>query len=154
MRQLKLIIAALFLISPFAANADLIVDFTTDDSLGNFFHNGQFVGTDTNNDGILTFSELISFDILAGIYAGEATIANLDDIGDYVIGTNTWIPNGISWTGYSDTAWYTWDNRFYSARLDGGWIVTTSSISVPEPGTLALLGIGLFGMGLASRKKA
>lgn len=32
--------------------------------------------------------------------------------------------------------------------------LTISAISVPEPSTLALLGIGLFGMGLARRKKA
>jgi hypothetical protein len=31
--------------------------------------------------------------------------------------------------------------------------VSVSAVSVPEPGTLALLGIGLFGMGLARRKK-
>jgi len=36
---------------------------------------------------------------------------------------------------------------------DGTGVAFDSAQSVPEPGTLALLGIGLFGMGLARRKK-
>ena len=32
--------------------------------------------------------------------------------------------------------------------------LNSTTVSVPEPGTLALFGIGLFGMGLARRKKA
>lgn len=32
--------------------------------------------------------------------------------------------------------------------------IRTDAVAVPEPGTLALLGIGLFGMGLARRRKA
>lgn len=33
-------------------------------------------------------------------------------------------------------------------------VVNTGDVSVPEPGTLALLGIGLLGVGMARRKKA
>ena len=34
-----------------------------------------------------------------------------------------------------------------------GWGLDNLTYDIPEPGTLALLGIGLFGMGLARRKK-
>ena len=38
-------------------------------------------------------------------------------------------------------------------RGGGAPPVVPPPVSVPEPGTLALLGIGLFGMGLAKRRK-
>ncbi|MET0101204.1 MAG: PEP-CTERM sorting domain-containing protein [Sedimenticola sp.] len=144
----------LFLMGPMSANALLIVDFTTNHVDSGYFHNGQFTGTDANSDGILEFSELASFDILAGVYAGEATIANLNDIGDYSIASNSWIANGISWVGYSDEAWYTWDSRNYSARPDRGWVVITSSNYISAPASLALMGLGLAGIGFSRKRKA
>ncbi len=49
-----------------------------------------------------------------------------------------------------------YDNTTFGTGADNGGLRTlfdVSSVSVPEPGTLALLGIGLFGMGLARRRK-
>ena len=40
-----------------------------------------------------------------------------------------------------------------SSATRGAWLYRPVSVSVPEPGTLALLSLGLFGMGLTRRRK-
>lgn len=59
--------------------------------------------------------------------------------------------------GYADfSRAYEWKNTG-SKFAGAGYAIATEfeyAAAVPEPGTLALLGIGLFGMGMVTRKKA
>ena len=90
--------------------------------------------------------------------------AGCDSAGDCLIYT----PYAPRIPGFDLDVWYAvndanelFDGKFpvplaaiTSAGVNEAWAVWTPvAIAVPEPGTLALLSIGLFGMGLARRRK-
>ena len=162
MRQRKLIIAALFVFSPFVAAADPIV---IDGAAG------------SDNDGVWNISLLDgSFDeldatLMVQVWWGDDSLARLfaDTLGmgsgNVGFGVNNWGPLFAVSTSIVN------DLRVNSGQLclDGACgsgtytnvsntklftYATASRKLVPEPGTLALLGIGLAAFGMFRRQPA
>ena len=185
MRKLKIILAAFFLISPFAANADLIeYNLAWTGSDNGYSGTGAFSFDDASaGDNLITASELISFvfTIFDPLSAPIHTylLANADSLFSFNFETDTEVIRTGAPGGFpSETAFlfldsvanapyfagYSFCGDFVVLSLDDGFPcnnnyadtngeLMATRVSVPEPGTLALLGIGLFGMGLARRNK-
>lgn len=200
MRQLKLIIATVLLIAPFASHADLIGDYV-EAELSNPA-GGQFDISDNFGAGIVgpgvefsatatdVFNQVwdFSLDVQSDGFTvgwtertrdGDGNITDGDDMIRIALSDLDWVGMmgeivGVTLDDYSCVS-----PGFSCATFGGGPSVTAiewgvdwlyvdfntlrhgelysfniDAIHVPEPGTLALLGIGLFGMGLAKRKKA
>jgi hypothetical protein len=165
-------IAALLVISPLAANADPItVDFSvtgTSGPLTGVMSSGFFTFDDSvipGGGGLVSQIGLLTD--LSFVWNGigyDETTANtgwlsfdaLETLDDFGFGTDCWaagcrlFPQITGFILAGPIFHYSTTTDAGSGTYDGVGEFTTQ---VPEPGTLALLGIGLFGMGLARRKK-
>lgn len=141
------------LLSPMAANADPIIIST---SIGDYEVEVIEGPTADLTD---IFQEQVWYDneALALEFAGLV----LKDLG----------PVNLPYVGFSDGPYFVWNIDFAAESFTAGgyWFdvgvfnfsydfgefayATAKKVSVPEPGTLALLGIGLLGMGATRRRK-
>lgn len=211
MRRTRLIIAALLVISPFAADADPVtIDFNTGSgtyssetflvnntytesgfrfqtplTAGNHFDSGAGVGLNCCPD-VLIFHEAASntvnnlitltfggaaFDFFGFDLVDSAAIRTFNPIinpsmlvmasdGNSVITPLGAAPGflgsiNVNWTNITSVTFDILSNSTVVGNvvMDNVRLDNNAILSVPEPGTLALLGIGLLGMGFARRSK-
>jgi hypothetical protein len=134
-----------------AASASIVVDYQVTNYSG--AQPGTFSGIDANSDGVLSFSELTSFQFDNINFGHHVTLATLSGFGDFNYVTDTWTANGFGWgTNHSFFSWNTGANS-----VDGTWAQVSTTVvsgnSIPEPGSLALLGISLAGLATTLGRK-
>lgn len=122
---------------------------------------GLFTGSDTNNDGLLTYSELTNFNYngVGAFSSTEYAFWDLLDIGEFNLLTNSWAANGLSASFHTpNSGYFATNGTFGVAALSSDYFtieITSPPVSaVPEPSTYVLMlgGLGLIGY-ITTRRK-
>ena len=153
------------LMTPMAANADLIQRLDLEFRSGNTFH------------GLVAFDEISGamLDVSGTLYGAYGdnyfdwtwlegnNYSNPYDYDGVAVTLEDYLMNGYApnyWTNWIALSWF-WNgsatlnlNTNYAVAANGDRIVRGKFSSVPEPGTLALFSLGLLGIGAAKRRKA
>ena len=144
----------LVLLTPVAANA-VLIEITGAGAADGWWELSTVVGV----PGDATLGDILDNQV----WWGDSSLAEMfAEVCGSCLGTQ-FNSNAVGpWFSYEDfdiarsLGWGFNASRGYAVEYSGGgssqWLWVTA-VSVPEPGTLALLGIGLFGMGFARRKK-
>jgi hypothetical protein len=171
MRRLFALSAAFLVLVPAAAISDPITVTFSQDFGTNGFLDGSFTGEDINLDGIIEFFDDSSGADVVTAYSIIFTpgSANSGDINPftlglplldrlfYLIGGTVVVVAGGEDGGLEHFYNCNDATQCFVGDIDNiygdGANMVSSETTVPEPGTLALFGIGLLGMGLARRSR-